>query len=76
MKVLAKFKCNSIKFIEADQQVIEASPVVSGSEENKSFSRWTPAGKLEMVISNETNAGKFFNVGEEFYLTLSKQRPE
>lgn len=74
MNVIAKFKCDANEPIEGEQHRIVASPVTTGSDENKSFSRWTPAGKLELIISDETEAGKFFKVGEEFYMTFSKER--
>lgn len=74
MNVIAKFKCTSIEDKEGDQKLMTASAVMDGSEENKSFSRWTPAGNLEMWISNETDAMKFFVEGEEFYLNFSKEK--
>jgi hypothetical protein len=73
MNVIAKFKCDSLEKVEGDQTAMRAQPVTDGSEENKSFSRWTPAGRLELLISNETEAINFFVPGEEFYITLSKE---
>ena len=69
-KVKAKFKCDSMTPIDGDQTQLKMSAVVSGSEENKSFSRWTPAANLEMCISNETAAKTFFEPGLEYYLTF------
>jgi len=73
MKVIAKFVCNSVEAHTEDQKLLRASAVISGSDENKSFSRWTPSGLLELLISNETKAGNFFTPGEEFFLTFEKQ---
>ena len=45
---------------------------MNGSEENKSFSRWTPVAYLEMWISDETPAGSFFEQGKEYYLDFTE----
>lgn len=73
MKVLAKFVCNSVTPKDGDQTLMQASAVTSGSEENKSLSRWTPSGNLDLWISNETEAKNFFIQGKEFYLTFSEE---
>lgn len=72
MKVIAKFQCIDNAPVEGEQKRMFAIPVTSGSEENKSFSRWTPAGQLELIISNETEAADFLQPGDEFYLTIEK----
>ncbi len=59
-KVIAKMVCVSVADAGSDQVVVKLEAVVSGSEENKSFSRWTPSASLQMYISNETPAGDFF----------------
>lgn len=75
MNVIAKFVCTSVTPTTGEQKVVKAVPVIDGSEENKSFSRWTTSGSLEMFISDETQAGDFFTPGEEFYMTFSKEKP-
>jgi hypothetical protein len=70
-KVRAKFVCVSNEETSGDQTILKMSAVTSGSDENKSFSRWTPAANLEMYISNETEAGKSFEVGKEYYLDFT-----
>lgn len=72
--VIAKFKCEKSEPNIGDQTDVTFSAVTDGCEENKSFSRWTPAGNLTMCISNETPASKFFQPGEEYYLTFSKTK--
>lgn len=72
MGVLAKLKCDSVTDTFNDQKVIKLSAVTTGSEENKSFSRWTPSANLEMIISNETTAGEYFEPGKEYLLTFEK----
>lgn len=72
-KVIAKLVCNSIEELPSqNEKRIKLSAVVSGSEENKSFSRWTPTANLEMIISNETPAGDYFEQGKEYFLTFEK----
>lgn len=69
-KVIAKFVCQSLTDVLADQTTMVAVAVTSGSEENASFSRWTPSGELKLVISNELPARHFFEDGKEFYLEM------
>jgi hypothetical protein len=72
MSVRAKFICNTIskqKFSKQDEggATVILTPVVSGSEENKDFWRYTPSGKIEIQIKNEA-AEKYFELGEEYYV--------
>ena len=44
-KVRAKFVCTSVEDQPTyEQKVVSFSAVISGSEENKSFARYTPSG--------------------------------
>jgi hypothetical protein len=71
-KVRAKFVCNGVKESpEYEQKLISLSPVISGSEENKSFAKYTPAGSVSLNISNETQAANFFEEGKEYYIDFS-----
>lgn len=70
--VIAKFVCTSNEPKDGEQHEVKFSAVMNGSEENKSFSRWTPCANLEMWISDETPAGKFFEVGKEYYLNFTE----
>lgn len=72
MNVIAKMVCDSVTPIEGEQKIVKLRAVTSGSEENKSFSRWTPSASLEMCISNETTAGDLFQPGQEYFLTFEK----
>ncbi len=73
-KIRAKFYCNNIEaFPTAKQKVVKLRAVTSGSEENKSFSKYTPSGLLELNISDETPAVDFFQPGEEYYLDIIKK---
>lgn len=73
-KVLAKFICNSVTEVQGEQKQVTLSAVTDGCEENKSFSRWTPAGNISLTISNETKAGDYFEIGKEYYITFSKEK--
>ena len=63
--VRAKFYC----FANEDGR-IKLSPVVSGSEENKSFYKYTPSGTIDLQIVND-EATKQFEVGKEYYVDFT-----
>lgn len=71
-KVLAKVVCSSATPIDGEQKRTVMDAVMNGSEENKSFSRWTPVLNIHMVTSNETTAGDYFEPGAEYYVTFEK----
>lgn len=72
-KVRAKFVCeNVIDSPEYQQKQVSFYPVINGSEENKSFSKYTPGGRLELSISYETQASNFFKQGKEYYLDFTE----
>lgn len=72
-KVRAKFVCVGIQdYPENEQKNVVFSPVTTGSEENKSFSKYTPGGSVNLVISYETQAADFFEDGKEYYLDFTK----
>jgi len=64
--VRAKFYC----FLK-EEGVVKLSPVVSGSDENKSFYKWTPGGNIDLQIVNE-EAMKQFEVGKEYYVDFTE----
>jgi hypothetical protein len=70
-RVRAKFVCNSNEPKEGEQHEVKLSAVIDGCEENKSFSRWTPAGEVSLWISDETVAASLFEVGKEYYLDFT-----
>lgn len=72
-KIRAKFICNLIVDQPNHQsKLIYMKPVTDGSEENKSFSRFTPIGNLEINVSYFTEAYYKFKNGEEYYLDFIK----
>lgn len=70
MSVKAKFICVGV----VDKPEFQAKTVnflaATEGEENKSFSKYTPAGQLSMQISYETPAVEFFEVGKQYFLTF------
>jgi len=71
-QVRAKFFCNEVRDIpEYGQKLITLYAVISGSEENKSFSKYTPSGAVNLNISYETMASEFFEEGKEYYLDFT-----
>lgn len=72
-QVRAKFVCTGIQdFPEYENKTVSFSPVISGSDENKSFSKYTPAGSISLSISYETEAVNFFEERKEYYIDFSK----
>ena len=71
-KVRAKMHCSHTEPNTEEQTTVYFQAVIDGSEENKSFSRWTPSANVVMVISNETPAAKAFKVGKEYYVDFTE----
>lgn len=68
--IRAKFQVLSVDNRIGGAQNIEAQPVMSGSKENESFSKWTPGGHLKLQITNP-DAQNFFKPGMEFFLDMT-----
>lgn len=72
-QVRAKFVCNQVTDTpEYEQKLVSFSAVVDGSEENKSFSKYTPSGNASLNISYETQAANFFKEGKSYYLDFTE----
>ena len=69
MEIKAKVVCVSTTN-HVSQQTVNFQAVTTGSEENKTFSVFTPALNLEMVITN-TDAMTAFVPGQEYYLNFT-----
>jgi hypothetical protein len=75
-KIRAKFECVKVEdFPNHEQKLVQCTPVIEGSEENRSFAKYTPGGLLELYISYETSASEFFAKGDELYLDIMKTVP-
>lgn len=59
----AKMKCLSVLKTEGGETV-KLEPVHADSEENKTWSKWTPSGGLELTITNPDAFGKLVPGGE------------
>lgn len=71
--VLAKFQVVSVqRNDEYENTNVELQPVIDGSEENKSFSKYTPAGQISLVVSDETDASDYFEEGKEYFVKFTK----
>lgn len=68
--VRAKFAVDQITTHRGGKTVV-LQPVTSGSEENKSFWKYTPSGKLEMWMNEGVAAADLFAVGQEYYLDFT-----
>jgi hypothetical protein len=66
-KVRAKFVCDEVATTVSGKKV-SMSPVTSGSEENESFFKWTPFGKLEMGV---VNPDVEFIPGQEYFIDFT-----
>lgn len=70
MTVRAKFSCISIqKSPDNSAAVVNLGAVTTGSAENESWSKYTPSGQLQMVISNPA-AFEQFEQGKEYYIEI------
>lgn len=69
MSVRAKFTVGE-KAETVEGVAIKLSPVVSGSEENKAFYRWTPGGSILLSTVNKDAAAEFV-VGKEYYVDFT-----
>lgn len=74
-KLLAKFKVGSVTDFGNSNIEANLSAVTNTSEENKTFSIYTPSATVKMHITNP-NALDFFEAGEEYICTFTKAEKE
>lgn len=71
MTVRAKFSCISIhKSLDNPSAVVNLSAVTTSSTENETWSKYTPSGQLQMLISNLAVLGQF-EQGKEYFIDIS-----
>lgn len=71
MTVRAKFQCNSInKSPDNSTAVVNMMAVTTDSAENETWSKYTPSGQLQMVISNPV-AAEQFEQGKEYFIDIA-----
>jgi len=70
MNVRAKFKVESVtQYTWGD--VIKMNAIeYDGTDENASFSKFTPSGTFEMSVTNENIVGNY-KAGQEYYLDFT-----
>lgn len=69
--LLAKFKVGSVQNFGNNNVEANLSAVISDSEENKTFSIYTPNASLKIHITNP-DALSFFEPAEEYICTFEK----
>jgi len=69
--LLAKFKVGSTTNFGNNNVEANLSPVISNSEDNKSFSLYTPSGSIKLHITNPA-ALDFFEPAAEYYVEFRK----
>lgn len=69
--VKTKFRCNSVTNY-GQQKRADLAAVLSGSEENKTFAKYTPAGSLSLTIDEGTEAHSLFEPGKHYYLSITE----
>lgn len=69
MAVRCKFKCIN-KVDNPDGVEVRFEPVVTGSDENDKFFKFTPWGELKFGTINKDAADQF-EIGSEYYLDLT-----
>ena len=71
MKIRAKFKCGSVTIYEGGTEEVNLSAVLGGSDENKTWSTYTPSGSVKMLISAKGAVGQFV-AGREYYVGITE----
>lgn len=71
MTILAKFKVGSTTDFGNNNQEVKMTPVIGRSEENKSFSMYTPSGEIRLHITNPAVLD-FFKAAGEYYVEFKK----
>jgi hypothetical protein len=72
MQVRAKFKVHSITRSAGEPSAeVKLFAVNATSEDNKTWSRWTPSGEIRMSITNP-EAVNALELGAEYYVDFTK----
>ncbi len=67
--VRAKFSCTDLTNHEDGSQTANFAAVISGSEENEKFFKFTPGGSLSLYYANPSIK---FKIGKEYYIDISE----
>lgn len=76
MNIRAKLRCTAVQapYANSPDQQVTLEAVTDSSPENKTFSKWTPAASVSMLISNPDAHGAF-EPGKEYYLDFTEATP-
>jgi hypothetical protein len=69
MTIRAKMKCTSITK-QGDHENVHLMAVTDDTEENKTWSKWTPNGSASLSISNPDAQGQFLP-GTEYFIDFT-----
>lgn len=78
MRIIAKFYVAAVNpggTAEEPNADITLRAVTNDTPENKTWSKWTPSGTLEMNVTNPDAIAQF-KQGEEVFLTLESAKPD
>jgi hypothetical protein len=50
---------------------VRLTPIINGSEENKSFYKWTPGGQIQLSTINK-DAAEQLQPGKSYYVDFTK----
>ncbi|GAB3511750.1 hypothetical protein [Emticicia fontis] len=74
--VRAKFKVNSLEHLEGGNKKVKLSAIYGKEGENADFTKYTPCGNTDMMITPETPANEYFEPGDEVYVDFTKVAKE
>jgi len=69
--IKAKFKCDHVDLKDENEYITLNVVTDDGGECNRQWSKFTPSGSLDLVISNEKAHGKF-EVGKCYYVYIEE----
>lgn len=70
-KLLAKMYCAHVTNFGNSNIEANLQAVTGNSEENKTFSKYTPSASLKMAVNNP-DANGFYEPGYEYLITIEK----
>lgn len=68
MNVICKFRCDEVAIQTQGRRVTLNA---ASGEGNKSWSKWTPSGKLDFFVTNP-DVFDAFEPGKEYFITLAE----
>lgn len=69
--VRAKFVCNSVEVYTESKKAKLSAVYSNDTQENADFTKYTPSGNIEILITNEAKAAEYFIPGEQYYVDFS-----